>query len=194
MRRATVIVVLLFLAACGGSERGDALARITRNPVSVRGWVHDVRGAQQADSADLEIARRGALFQSISLWVEDSPYSSGGIAENGAFVVLDVPPQAATLGFNAPGAENAKITLEGVPPNADVLLPDVVLEPGGATFLDPSKLVVRLPANVRERKPTGRFATVNGVRVPIVDTPLAEMTERREYPDPGGFRPVAIVK
>ena len=33
------------------------------------------------------------------------------MAENGAFIVLDVPPMSATLGFNVPGAETARVVL-----------------------------------------------------------------------------------
>jgi hypothetical protein len=84
--------------------------------------------------------------------------------------------------------------LDGVPGSADVFIPDVILEPGGATVLDPSKIRIRLPADVGKATPSGKTATVAGYKVPIINTPLAEMKDRRAYPNPGGFRPVAILK
>ena len=194
MRRLIVPAVLLLAVSCGDGSKESSIYDLSRNPVSVRGWVLDVKGAQRAETPEMEIARRTELFQSISVWVENAQYASGGIAGNGAFIVLDVPPRSATVAFDAPGAANASIVLVDVPSNADVFLPNVVLEPGGASFADPTKLVVRLPAEVDKARPTGRFATINGQKVPIVETPIAQMVDRREYPNPGGFRPVATVK
>ena len=167
---------------------------MSRSPVSVRGWITDVAGAKMAETAEMEIARRTELFQSTSVWVEKSEYASGGIAENGAFIVLDVPPNSAILGFNAPGAEAAQIRLEGVPGSADVFIPNVILENGGAKVLDPKAIIVRIPGDVSEPRPTGKTAKVAGYDVPIVEMPLQLLADRREYPDPGGFRPVATVK
>ena len=194
MRRFVPILALLLLPACSGEKKADSIYLMSRSPTRVRGWIFDGKGAQKAEAMEMEIARRTQLFQSTSVWVEDAQFASGGIAENGAFIVLDVPPLSATLGFNAPTAETARIVMKDVPPSADVFLPDVVLEPGGATFLDPSRLMVRLPASVSKPTPTGRHATINGHKVPIVETPVAQMVDRRDYPNPGGFRPVAVVK
>ncbi|HET8796989.1 MAG TPA: hypothetical protein VFO89_04845 [Thermoanaerobaculia bacterium] len=192
MRR-TIAVLFLSLAACGGSE--SPLSELSRSPVSARGWILDVKGAQRGETMEMELARRSQLFVSSSVWVEETQYASGGIAENGAFVVLDVPPQKATIGFNAPGAETAKIVLQDVPGNADVFLPDVILENGGATFLDPSKVIVRIASTkVDKPTPTGRYATIAGIRAPIIETPIGQMNDRRDYPSPPGFRPVATVK
>ncbi len=194
MRRVPLFAVLALLAACSNESTDRTVYDLSQDPVSVRGWILDVKGAQRAETPEMEIARRTQLFQATSVWVEDSPYSSGGIAENGSFIVLDVPPLSANLGFNAPDAQTAQVVLQNVPGNADVFLPDIILEPGGATFLDPSKLVVRIAASVDKPRPTGRFATVNGIQVPIVETPTRDMVDRRDYPNPGGFRPVATVK
>ncbi len=192
----TFAIALLLLAACGGgAQKDDSVYQLSREPVSVRGWILDVKGAQRGETMEMEVARRQQLFAASSVWVEKSQYASGGIAENGAFIVLDVPPPTATIGFNAPGAETAQIVMQNVPGNADVFLPDVILENGGAKFLDPSKLVVRMASSdVKQPTPTGKFATINGVKVPIVDTPLGQMSDRREYPNPPGYRPVATVK
>ena len=189
MLRTSLALMTLVLAACGKPNE-----MVAPEPVSVRGWIHDVKGAQRAETYEQEIARRGSLFQSTSLWVENAQYASGGIAENGAFVVLDVPPNNPIIGFNAPGAESGRLVMQNIPGNADVVVPDVVLENGGATVLDPKKILVRLPSYVKKPTPTGKFAIIAGYQVPIVETPLGEMQDRRDYPDPGGFRPVATVK
>jgi hypothetical protein len=189
-----LLFALLAVTGCGGQENDNSVYSLSRNPISVRGWILDVKNAKRAETMELEIARRTELFASSSVWVEDTQYASGGIAENGAFIVLDVPPMKATLGFNAPGAETAKLVLQNVPGTADVFIPDVILEPNGATVLDPKKIQVRLPGNVDKPRPTGKTAVVAGYTVPIVETPLNAMIDRREYPNPGGFRPVAVVK
>ncbi len=191
LQRSLAFTFLLFLA-CGGDQ--TSTYELRSNPVSVRGWIVDVAGAKRGETMEMEIARRTELFASTSLWVEEFQYASGGISGNGAFMVLDVPPQTATIGFNAPGAETARLVLQNIPGNADVFIPDVVLEPGGAKVLDPKKILVRVPASVSKATPTGRTAIVAGYTVPIIDTPMHELRDRRDYPSPGGFRPVATVK
>ncbi len=190
--RLIIAIALVTLAACKGSESEGV--RPPSQPVSVRGWILDVKGAQRAETMEMELARRSQLFLASSVWVENSIFASGGIAENGAFVVLDVPPQNTTLGFNAPGAETAKVVMQNVPGNADVFIPDLILENGGATVLDPKKIVVRVPASVSQRRPTGRTATIAGYTVPVIEAPMSELIDRREYPQVPGFRPVATVK
>lgn len=194
MRRTFIAFALVALASCGGGEKSATVYEMSNEPVSVRGWILDVKGAQHAESPELEIARRAQLFQSSSVWVENAQYASGGIAENGAFIVLDVPPNTATLGFNAPGAETAQLVFKDVPGSAEVFVPDLILQNGGATVLDPKKIQVRLPASVDKARPTGRNAIIAGYSVPIVETPLNEMANRRDYPNPPGYRPVAVVK
>jgi hypothetical protein len=182
------------LAGCGAEKPDNSVYQLSRNPTSVRGWILDVKGAQHEQVIDMEIARRSQLFQASSVWVENTEFASGGIAENGAFIILDVPPIKSTVGFNAPGAETAKIVLEGVPGTADVFIPDIILEPNGATVLDPKKILVRLPGDVKTPRNTGKTAKVAGYVVPVIETPIAQMTDRRDYPNPGGFRPVATVR
>lgn len=194
MTRRILALTIVLLTACGGGEKGESVYTMSRNPVSVRGWITDVAGAQKAETVEMEIARRTQLFQSSSVWVEKSEFASGGIAENGAFIVLDVPPMNATLGFNAPGAENAKIVLQNVPGSADVFIPDVILENGGAKVLDPKAILVRVAGDVDKPRSTGKTAIVAGHVVPIIETPLQQLADRREYPNPGGFRPVATFK
>lgn len=197
MRRTFVLLLLpTLLLACGGREDDGRITvdQISRKPLSVRGWVLDVKDAKKAETFEMEIARRHEIFLASSIWVENSPYSSGGFAENGAFIVLDVPPGNAVLGLNAPGAEDARIVLENVPGSADVFIPDVILEPGGAKVADASKILVRVAANVDARRNTGKTARVAGYEVPVWEAPVKELMDRREYPDPGVVRPVATVK
>jgi hypothetical protein len=194
MTRRLLGIALLLLAACKGGEKEVSPFTMSREPLSVRGWILDVKDAKTEQHPDMEIARRAQLFTSTSVWVEGTEYASGGIAENGAFVVLDVPPGNAILGFNAPGAESARIVLENVPGTADVIIPDVILQNGGATVRDPSKIIVRIVGNNAKPTPTGRTAKVAGYTVPVIEVPITAMNDRRDYPDPGGFRPVATVK
>lgn len=193
--KSTVAALLLLLAGCRESSTDDTSSRLSREPVSVRGWILDVKGAQRGETMEMEVARRASLFVQSSVWVEKTEHASGGIAENGAFVILDVPPQHAIIGFNAPGAETAQITLQDVPGNAEVILPDVILENGGATFLDPTKLAVRMPSgDVDKITPTGKYAVINGVRAPILNVPYSQMGDRRDYLVPPGYRPLATVR
>ena len=190
MRTASVLLLVL-LAACGSEEKSPMNIS---DPVSVRGWITDVKDAKRAETMEMEIARRTELFTSSSVWIEEFQYASGGIAENGSFIILDVPADKATLGFNAPGAENAKLALSGIPGNADVFIPNIVLEPGGAKVLDPKAIVVRVPASIDKPRPTGQTATVAGIQVPVMEMPISAFVDRRDYPQPSGFRPVATVK
>lgn len=195
MKRLAVLSLAVILSACGG-EKGDfALDNISRQPVSVRGWVDDVAGAKKGETVEMEMARRGELFAQTSVWVEGVTYVTGGVSENGAFVMLDVPPGNVTIGFNAPGAETATMALQNIPPNADVLIPNVVLRPDGSSVVDPSQIRVRIPGDVKELTPTGQTAIVAGNTVPIYAAPIRSFTDRRDYPQTGGIpAPVAIYK
>jgi hypothetical protein len=51
-----------------------------------------------------------------------------------------------------------------------------------------------VPVDIEKSTPSGKTAKVGGYTVPIMNTPFAEMMDRREYPNPGGFRPVATVR
>ncbi|MEA2488639.1 MAG: hypothetical protein QOH21_431 [Acidobacteriota bacterium] len=190
-----VLSLLVTIALLGCNETpSDSPHALSREPISVRGWVEDVDGATRNPIAEMEIARRQEQFAQTSVWVEGNQYASGGVSENGAFIVLDVPPPNATLGFQAPGADGAQLTLQNVPGTADVFIPALFLSKGKVRVGNPKAIQVRLPANIDKAKPTGAFAIIAGHKVPVMATPLREMMDRRDYPSPGGFRPVAIVR
>lgn len=170
-----------------------------KDPVSVRGWIEDVEASMPPAGAtrtlETEIARRSGLFTGTSLWVENANSVSGGLAQNGSFILLDVPPGSVSVGFAAPGADHAQIHLQDIPPNADVLLPRLLVMKGGkVSVLDPKRLAVRLAARVDKPRATGKFAVIAGHRVPIMEVPYSAMEGRREYPNPGGIAPLATYK
>lgn len=193
MKRTLLAIGVLLAFACRGNDAAEK--PVTREPVSVRGWIADVKGSARSESPEIAVALRQQMFGATSVWVENAPYASGGVAENGAFIILDVPPGNVTIGFNAPGAEDAKVVLQNVPGNADIFVPGIILERGGATVLDPKAIRVRIAAAGESvAKPTDQFVIVVGHRAPIIATPLAQLTDRRDYPNPGGIRPIARVK
>ncbi len=194
MTRRILFLALFLFVACGEVDPNSSQA-ISKNPLSVRGWVLDVKGAKRAETPEMEIARRTQLFAGASVWVENTQWASGGIAENGAFIILDVPPNNPVIGFQMEGADQARLILENVPAGAEVFIPDVILEPGGATVHNPKAIQVRVPdASVDKPTPSGKTAKVAGYTVPVMHAPLNAFLDRREYPNPGGFRPVATVK
>lgn len=188
------ILPLALLLAVSCNESKNSPHALSRQPLSVRGWVEDVAGAKRGETIEMEIARRQELFAATSVWVENNEFASGGVAENGAFIVLDVPPGNSVIGFNAPGAETARLTLENMPGSADVLIPAIILENGGAKVRDPKAIQIRVAGRVDKPTPTGKFAIIAGNQVPVMETPLSAMANRREYPDPPGYRPVATIK
>lgn len=188
------LVLALFLAAC--SSETPTGSKLSKQPVSIRGWVADVdRPGTEGDfkTVETEAARRLALFQQTSVWIEGAPYVSGGFAETGSFLLLDVAPGNITISFNAPGAETAQLVLQNVPGNADIVIPALLLQPNGSRLLQPQDVKVRVPG--KTNRPTGQHVIIAGQKIPIVEVPLSAMTDRRDYPDPGGqWRPVAVVR
>lgn len=195
MRSLIAAVLLVALASCGPEQ--PAGPHVSSDPASVRGWISDVEGKPNAPfrTKETEAVRKVHLFQNSYVEVENAPYVSGGIAENGSFILLDVPPGKVTITFTAPGAQNAKLVMENIPDNADVLVPGLLLRDGGVTVENPAAIKVRVAANVTKAKPSGRTAIVAGIKVPVMTTPIAEMVDRRDYPNPPGtLQPVATVR
>ncbi|HKB80799.1 MAG TPA: hypothetical protein VKH35_13885 [Thermoanaerobaculia bacterium] len=187
------LAILLFLPlACGPAANTP---RVSHEPVSVRGWIEDVAGARHGANAELDGARRLQIFQATNVWVDNASYVSGGVAENGSFLLLDVPPGNITITFSAPGAPEANLVLKNIPGNADVFVPGLILGPGTVRVADPKQVTVRLAARVDRVTPTGKTAAVAGLTVPVVEAPMAAMVDRHDYPNPpAGLRPLATVK
>ena len=173
-------------------------SQLSKEPISVRGWIADVEGTSSDNAIrtiETEMARRAELFGATTVWVENAPYVSGGVAENGSFVLLDVPPGNVTITFTAPGVDAAALKLENVPGTADVLIPGIELKRSGVTLHDPKAPRIRIASRaVDQARPTGKTALVAGHPVPVLETPLAQMVDRRDFPAPPNFAPVATVR
>ena len=187
-------LALILIIACSPSNPNAP--RVSKEPISVRGWIADVAGSPRApfQTPETDAVRRQQLFQSANVWVENAPYVSGGVAENGSFILLDVPPGNATITFSAPGAPAASLVLQKIPGNADVFVPAILLKPDSVALLDPKGVKVRLAAPVDRPTPTRMTAIVAGLAVPLINTPIAQMSDRHDYPNPPGLRPIATVK
>jgi len=195
MRKLAAFAGLLVIAACGPSE--PAGPPLSKEPISVRGWIVDVEGGANApfQTVETEAFRKTQLFQTMNVWVDNAPYVSGGVAETGAFLLLDVPPGNVTIVFSAPGAPAAKLVLQNIPGNGDVFVPAILLRRDSVALLDPKSVKVRIAATVDHAKPTGAMASVAGVPVPIMTTPMREMSDRHDYPvRPAAARPLGVVR
>ena len=191
-----ILILALLAAACGGGKE-PAGPHVARDPISVRGWIVDVdSGPNNAyHTIETEAARKQNLFRGTNVWIENAPYVSGGVAETGAFLLLDVPPGNVTITFSAPGAPAARLVLANIPGNADVFVPAMMLKRDGVALLDPASVKVRLADNIVKATPTGAFATVAGQRIPVMRTPINQMIDRLDYPNPPATQaPLAVVK
>lgn len=194
MRSAAAAILCALLLAC---SKGKPATAVSKDPVSVRGWIADVDSGAPSDrfrTVETESARRTAAFQAMNVWVEGAPYASGGVAENGSFIFLDVPPGKTAIGFSTTTVPQAMLTLENVPPNADVFVPGLVMTPKGMIVADPSAIRVRLAAQIAKPAPAGLTARIAGVSVPVVNVPINAMIDRHDYPIPPSSTPAPIAK
>lgn len=194
MRSAAAAILCALLLSCSNEKPAAA---VSKDPVSVRGWIADVDTGAPSDrfrTVETEIARRTAAFQAMNVWVEGAAYASGGVAENGSFIFLDVPPGKTAIGFSTTGVPQAMLTLENVPPNADVFVPGLVLTPKGITVADPKAIRIRLAARIAKPAPAGLTATVAGITVPVINVPINSMIDRHDYPVPPSSTPAPIAK
>src|ERR1700737_3740718 len=161
MTKLAAFASLFALFACGPSEPGPGLSK---EPISVRGWIVDIEGAANApyQTVETEAFRKTQMFQTMNVWVDNAPYVSGGVAETGAFLLLDVPPGNITITFSAPGAPAAKLVLQNIPGNADVFVPGILLRRDSVALLDPKGVKVRLADKVDHAKPAGIARQVGG--------------------------------
>ena len=189
---AAALSLLILTSSCGDTPPGAT--PLSKEPVSVRGWIADVEGAGQSAIPQVEAARRLQLFQQTYVAVEKAPYISGGIAENGAFVLLDVPPGDVNVVFTAPGAPAARLVLRNIPGSADVVIPGILLRRESVQLLQPRQVVVRVAGSPQQAQWT---ANVAGVAVPVRNVPVAQMGDRRDLPTPpsyAGGTALAVVK
>jgi hypothetical protein len=85
--------------------------------------------------------------------------------------------------------------LKNIPGNADVFVPSMLLKTDGVALLDPQAVRVRLAASVDKPTPTSLTASIAGLAVPVINTPIAQMVDRHDYPPlPAGLRPLATFK
>jgi len=184
----------LVAAACSGPEPNTP--HVSREPISVRGWIVDIESPPNAyRTIETEAARKSQLFQQTNVWVDNAPYVSGGVAENGSFILLDVPPGNVTVSFSAPGAPLVRLVLQHVPGNADVFIPAMFIKHDSVALLEPKGVKVRMAAKVTKETPTGVTAIVAGLTVPVVNTPMVAMMDRLDYPiPPSGPTPIATYK
>jgi len=195
MTKLRAVLLSMLVIACGPSNPNAP--QVSKEPISVRGWIVDVAGSPRAplSTPETDVVRRMQLFQATNVWVDNAPYVSGGVAENGSFLLLDVPPGNITIAFSAPGAPNARLVLQNIPGNADVFVPSILLKTDSVTLLDPKAVRVRLAATVDRPTATRLTANVAGLAVPVMNTPIREMVDRHDYPNlPAGLRPLATVK
>jgi hypothetical protein len=186
---------ILLLAACGPSEQSGP--GLSKEPISVRGWIEDVEGGENGayKTAETEAFRKSQMYQTMNVWVDNAPFVSGGIAENGTFLLLDVPPGNVTVIFSTAGAPMAKLVLQKIPGNADVFVPAILLKHDSVALLDPKGVQVRLAGSVDRAQPTGIVASVAGLAVPVMKTPIKEMINRHDFPvRPAAARPLGIVR
>jgi hypothetical protein len=181
----TVLLCCGLIAACSPSETGSA----PRNaPVSVRGWIADVElppsDLMMVTDPYLQIQRKYAMFRETAIWVEGVEYVSGGVAETGAFIMLDVPPGDTTVTFQPPGLGQAQLTLRQIPPSGDVILPGLLIKGTEIVLFKPEEAMVRVPVSGTERRKLDIPAYVGNQRIDVWEIPMSEMTDRREYPTP----------
>lgn len=197
MNRLAPLLALLALACWGRPEPGTPV--VSKEPISVRGWILDVESASEPTTyktVETEAARKAAMFQAMNIWIDNAPYVSGGVAPTGAFLLLDVPPGTAVIELTPPGGVTARLRMEKIPGNADVYLPGLVLRKDQIIVTDPNAVKVRMAARVPKAVPSGAFVLIGGHRVPVMRTPIVEMTDRHDYPTPpnSGPAPLATVK
>ena len=164
-----------------------------KNPISIRGWIAGIDTGTPppgdvfaVTSPDLKISPyQSQLFQETNLSIEGVAYASGGVSDNGSFVVLDAPPGDVVLNFQAPGISLVQLRMANIPPNADLLIPAIQLHPDRVEILDPEGIAIRVPAPPRgERKQLDEKAIVGEHEVVVWQVPLRDMMDRRDWPVP----------
>ena len=137
MKRLLVLLLPLTLLACDGrSLENEGRGSFKRGPISVRGWFAEIEVGAPPENV-FSVTQPGGnvshyqqeLFKETNLSVRDVPYASGGVADDGSFIILDAPPGRVVIDMQAPGVPLLPLVLENIPPNADVLIPSIKLYP-----------------------------------------------------------------
>lgn len=196
MRR--LALLLMLVSACGGGEK-KAGQQLSKQPASVRGWIASIEGATEASyqTVETQMAKRLETFRETTVWVENAPFVSGGVAETGAFLMLDVPPGDVTITFTAPGIPAARLELRNIPGSADIVIPALIINRDGSIAVGrPEDIRVRVGVKSDQERVTQQTMTVAGQNVPVREVPLAKLMDRRDFPTPPGMEqtPVATVK
>jgi hypothetical protein len=184
--KALATLSLAILIGC--QSEPAAGPRISRTPASVRGWIQEIE-APQSELYKLRSATTGAaqakmeLFAETSVVVADFQFASGGVAENGSFIVLDVPPGDVNLTFTSSHLGDMHLPIRNVPPNADILIRGVRLTRGQAAVIDPSLVEVRVPQLKGQTAPTSPVL-IQGREIVPRAVPISELEDRRDYPVP----------
>lgn len=192
MRRIVLALLPFLLVACDGSESLEKEGRgsFKKGPISIRGWIAEIElGLKKPDNV-FSVTTPGAtavhfqqeLFKETNFSVRDVPYASGGVAEDGSFIILDAPPGRVTIDMQAPGVPLVPLVLENIPPNADVFIPSIRLYPDRFELLEPQRVLIRVPSRGNQRKKAAEQAIVGGLRVDVWEVPLREMMDRRDWP------------
>src|SRR5437762_1719395 len=92
--------------------------------------------------------------------------------------------------FATPTIPIAHLTLQNIPPNADVIVPGAIIKLDGSVAVeDPKALKVR-----STEKAASTPAVVAGVAVPVTQVPINAMVDRHDYLVPPSSAPVVMVK
>lgn len=185
LRMTVVTVIAISLAGCEAKESGP---EVSRSPASVRGWIGDIELPPNEMYRLMEQTTginqlKLQILQDTTLSVAGTQVASGGIAENGSFIILDVAPGPVTIIFSAPGLPENMLMIEGVPGNADILLPGVELTLAGPK-IDTSRVLARIPEERGKETPVPPPIKVMGQEVAVKVTSLGELVDRRDYPEP----------
>jgi hypothetical protein len=193
MKRHLPLLLPFLLFACGDGRSLETEGRgsFKKGPVSIRGWFAEIEVGEKPETV-FSVTQPGGrvshyqteLFKETNLSLRDVPYASGGVAEDGSFIILDAPPGRVVIDMQAPGVPLLPLVLENIPPNADVLIPSIKLYPDRFELLQPERILVRVPTRAKERKKAAEQAIVGGTRVDVWEVPLREMADRRDWPMP----------
>jgi hypothetical protein len=194
MKRILPLLVALLPIACGDGRSLEAEGRgsFKKGPVSIRGWFAEIELGVKPPENVFSVTHPGgrvshyqmSLFKETNLSLRDVPYASGGVADDGSFIILDAPPGRVVIDMQAPGVPLLPFVLENIPPNADVLIPSIRLYPDRYELLQPDRILVRVPTRGKERKKAAQQAIVGGLAVDVWEVPLREMADRRDWPAP----------